>query len=189
MRTDEGCDGGVISVLAETGADPIPPVGHPDADAVTRVLARPVFVEEGDRRRRLLGRARGVLAALCVAYLVMLGVSVTALPTAGRPVAGVATPQHGRTAASTPARTAGRSAAAQDQIRLPVHPRATPDSDGDEPVAPLRRAPTPPPTRSLQAPLTLPPPTAQPTAPARHDRLSTTKTPKVPPTAKTRTPA
>ena len=178
MRTDEGCDGGVISVLAETGADPIRPLGHPDADAVTRVLARPVFVEEGDRRRRLLGRARGVLAALCVAYLVMLGVSVTALPTAGRPVAGVATPQHGRTAASTPARTAGRSAAAQDQIRLPVHPRATPDSDGDEPVVTLRRAPAPPLTRSLLSPPNRPGDSANdraadravPTRPPRHDQ-------------------
>jgi hypothetical protein len=191
MRTDEGCDGGVISVLAETGADPIRPLGHPDADAVTRVLARPVFVEEGDRRRRLLGRARGVLATLCLAYLVMLGVSVTALPTAGRPVAGVGTPQHGRTAASTPAGTASRSSAAQDLIRLPVHPRATLDSDGDEPVVPLRRAPAPPPTRSLPptpAPPT-PPLTARPTAPARHDRPGTTKTPRVPLTARTRTPA
>lgn len=183
----------MISVLAETGADPIRPLGHPDADAVTRVLARPVFVEEGDRRRRLLGRARGVLAALCVAYLVMLGVSVTALPTAGRPVAGVATPQHGRTAASTPARTAGRSAAAQDQIRLPVHPRATPDSDGDEPVVTLRRAPAPPLTRSLlsppKPPPATPPTTARAAAPSRHDRPGTTRTPKVPPTARTRTPA
>jgi hypothetical protein len=181
----------MINVLAEPGTDRIPPLGHPDADEVTRELTRPVFLDGGARRRWVLARAGGALAVLCVAYLVMLGVSFTALPTAGRPVAGVGTPQHGHTAASTPARTASRSSAAQDQIRLPVHPRATPDSDGDQPVVPLRRAPAPPPTRSLPptpAPPT-PPLTARPTAPARHDRPGTTKTPKVPPTARTRTPA
>jgi hypothetical protein len=193
MRTDEECDGGVISVLAEPGADRIPPLGHPDADEVTRVLTRPVFVEGGARRRRVLGRAGGALAVLCVAYLVMFGVSVTALPTAGRPVAGAGAAPSGPAAGSTPARA--RASAAQDQIRLPVRPRATPDSDGDEPAVPLRRAAAPPPTRSLPVPLTppppTPPPTARPTAPPRHDRdrPDTTKTRKVPATATTRTPA
>jgi LCP family protein required for cell wall assembly len=49
----------VISVLAEAGTDRIPPLGHPDADEVTRVLTRPVFLDGGARRRRVLARAPG----------------------------------------------------------------------------------------------------------------------------------
>jgi hypothetical protein len=177
----------VISVLAEPGTERIPPLGRTDADEVTCVLTRPVFLDGGARRRRIMVRAGGALAVLCVAYLVMLGVSVTALPTAGRPVAGAGAARHSPTAGSTPARASGRSSAAQEQMRLAVQPRATPDSDGDEPVVPPRRAPAPPPTRSLPAPPT-PPPTARPTAPPRHDhdRDRPTTTPK-PPTGATPT--
>lgn len=65
-------------VLADI-TEPIPPVlgdpGYP-----TGVLLSPVFVEGGARRRRLLARWGYVLAAACLTYLVMLGVSLTATP-------------------------------------------------------------------------------------------------------------
>jgi hypothetical protein len=65
-------------VLADI-TEPIPPVLG-DSGYPTGVLLSPVFVEGGAQRRRLLARWGYVLAAACLAYLVMLGVSLTASP-------------------------------------------------------------------------------------------------------------
>ncbi len=59
--------------------EPIPAVPG-DACYPTRVLFMPVFVDGGDRRRRMVVRGRYLAATACLAYLVMLGVSITASP-------------------------------------------------------------------------------------------------------------
>ena len=48
-----------------------------DADAVTQALVSPVFRNDSAGRRRWLRRAGCVITALCLAYLTMLGVSIT----------------------------------------------------------------------------------------------------------------
>jgi hypothetical protein len=65
-------------VLADI-TEPIPPVLD-DSGYPTGILLSPVFVEGGAQRRRLLARWGYVLAAACLAYLAMLGVSLTASP-------------------------------------------------------------------------------------------------------------
>jgi hypothetical protein len=65
-------------ILAD-GTEPIPVVLG-DSGYSTGVLLSPVFVEGGARRRRLLARWGYLTAAACLAYLVMLGVSLTASP-------------------------------------------------------------------------------------------------------------
>jgi hypothetical protein len=65
-------------VLADI-TKPIPPA-LADSGYPTGVLLSPVFVEGGARRRRLLTRWGYLLAAACLTYLVMLGVSLTASP-------------------------------------------------------------------------------------------------------------
>ncbi len=54
--------------------------------ADTLVLLRPVFVVEGNRRRRLLTRAGWLVAASCLVYLAMLGFVVVAVPIGRLPV-------------------------------------------------------------------------------------------------------
>lgn len=68
----------MTSVLADI-TEPIPLVLG-DSGYPTSVLLSPVFVEGGGRRRRLLARWGFLVAAACLAYLVMLGVSITASP-------------------------------------------------------------------------------------------------------------
>ncbi len=54
--------------------------------ADTQVLLRPVFVDEGNRRRRLLTRAGWLAAASCLVYLAMLGFVLVAVPIGRLPV-------------------------------------------------------------------------------------------------------
>lgn len=127
-------------VLADI-TEPIPLI-LTDSEYPTGVLLSPVFVEGGARRRRLVARWGCLAAAACLAYGVMLGVSLTASPvskprTATRPTPSVtgagappiSTPRLARPPAAT--RAAVDSDAAQDEplvlrLALPVTSRSAP---------------------------------------------------------------
>ena len=145
-----------------------------EAEAVTEVLISPVFRDGSSRRRRLLRRAGCVLAVLCVGYLVMLGVSITAVPILRTPSDTGTTrvvPAPGRTSAVA----ARRHPAVRAQARLSVPLMSVPDADDqDEGVVPARPTPSPvvAPTRAPQQA----PPT---TVVARHThQRAATSTPK-----------
>jgi hypothetical protein len=124
--------------LADTTA-PLPVVPS-DPGPPTIVLLEPVFFDDGARRRRLIGRGRFLAAAASVAYLGMLGVSVTALPVIkpgiARPVSAAVTPTTPAPPAAAPVpRPAAKAHTVVDQdaplvLRLvaPVTTRATPPS-------------------------------------------------------------
>jgi hypothetical protein len=61
------------------------------ADVTSRIVIRPVFVDDAGRRRKLIAGC-GYLAALaCIGYIVTVGISLTAGPTG--PLAAMADPQ------------------------------------------------------------------------------------------------
>lgn len=151
-------------------------------EAITQVLIRPVFRDGSARRQRLLRRAGCGIAALCLAYLTMLGVSITAVPV-------LRTPSDTGTARGLPAPTphapARRNPATRAQARLPAPNAVIPDIDRDDVILIMRPGPTPPatPTRVPQQA----PPT---TAPAHHTHQHAAKTPTATPAvATTRAPA
>ncbi len=141
------------------------PVVPGDRNYPTSVLFMPVFVGGGARRRRMLARGRDLAATACVAYLIMLGVSITASPvskpgsasrlTPGATGPGVAAPR------SPQARPAGpRAGEPVDTGR--TRPLADADAAQDALVlrpalsAPTQHAQPPPPTATRSA-LTAPP--------------------------------
>jgi hypothetical protein len=135
-----------FGVVADVPAGRRSPVGVLDVDEITRELIRPVFSDGGARRQRLMARVGGAVSALVLAYLLMLGVTITASPNSGRPVEGASAVMQGPTPPAAPS----RAPAAQAHVRDPVRPGAVPDDDRDEPVRALHaQAPTTPPAAAL----------------------------------------
>jgi hypothetical protein len=139
--------------------------GMGDVEVATQVLISPVFREGSDRRRRVLRRAGCGIAALCLFYLAMLGVSITAMPVLRMPL-GMATTR-GTPAAGPATRQRNPAVAA---ARLPAPRTTIPDvDDRDEFTPATTRAPTPTliTTRAAQT---------LPTPPAHHSHRRATKT-------------
>jgi hypothetical protein len=141
-----------------------------DAEAATEVLISPVFRHGAAQRRRLLRRCGCVVAALCLAYLVMLGVSITAVPVWHIPLDINTT--HGVPGAR-PA-TGRRHQAVAAEARLPTPRIAVPDVDDRDLAAAARPASTPAPTRTTHSPPT--PPTTPRRAHPTQQRTVTTST-------------
>jgi hypothetical protein len=149
-----------------------------DPDAVTRVLARPVFLAVGDRRRRLLARCGYGAAVLSLTYLAMIGFSLTSAP-AGRPAA------HAPAGTPTPAAPAAPPARPSTGAAPPLRPQAAALAEEALEFAEGARA-----TRVPRPPVATPAPgRVRPSttsgAPARGDRDDKTKRPaKASPTAR-----
>ncbi len=124
---------------------PIPSAALP-TEVTSRISLRPVFVDDGGRRKRVLVRAGYLAAAACIAYLIVVGVSLTAGP-AG-PLSGLAGPLAGVTppvvapepAKQPPRETAVRTAAPAVAVEPPPRRSAEPPLPTPAAAVPL---PTP----------------------------------------------
>ncbi len=157
------------------------------AEITARIAIRPVFVDDGGRRRRLIVGSGYLLAVACFAYIVVVGVSLTAAPSgpldrAPRTVAEAAAPP---AAASAPA-AAAAAAAAQTiapsaRTETLTRPTPTPTSVKVVTTTPARVAPTVAPTAATPEPpttttTTTTSPAAPTTTPCRPRRSCATRT-------------
>ena len=158
------------SAGSSTGQFPDPP-GDGDGSggdgSTTRMLVKPVFTRDSDRRRKLLVRGGYLAAAGCVAYLAMVLVSVFASPSA-RPEASVGSDADQTSVQQvTPERPSAKPSLPPAPARV-VRPAAP---------APVTRQPLPPPVTA--APTALPSASVAPSASAKPTKPpKSTKAPK-----------
>ena len=155
------------SAGSSTGQFPDPP-GDGDGSggdgSTTRMLVKPVFTRDSDRRRKLLVRGGYLAAAGCVAYLAMVLVSVFASPSA-RPEASVGSDADQTSVQQvTPERPSAKPSPPPAPARV-VRPAAP---------APVTRQP-PPATVAPTAPASA---TVAPSASAKPTKTPKTKAPK-----------
>jgi hypothetical protein len=137
-------------VLADI-TEPIPLVPT-NCRHLTGVLLSPVFVEGGARRRRVMARWGYLASAACLAYAVMLGVSLTA-SSVSKP-GSVTKPAAGVTGAGTPVTSPPRPARALPAPRTPVDRDAAQDTSPVLRLAlPLIRRPALPNTNASTRPV------------------------------------
>ncbi|HEX3257109.1 MAG TPA: hypothetical protein VHS35_01245 [Pseudonocardia sp.] len=159
------------SAGSSTGQFPDPP-GDGDGSggdgSTTRMLVKPVFTRDSERRRKLLVRGGYLAAAGCVAYLAMVLVSVFASPSA-RPAADASDADQTSVQQVTPERPSAKPSPPPAPARV-VRPAAP---------APVTRQP-PPATVAPTAPASA---TVAPSASAKPTKTPRTKAPKttVPP--------
>ena len=159
---------------AKTQKLPSIPAAAGPAEATSRIAIRPVFVDDGGRRKRVLVRTGYLAAAACIAYLVVVGISLTAGP-AG-PLAGLSEPLASIVApVEVPAPVPSTTREANVSTPAPATVRAVP-------TRPVPASPAPSPVTVAVLPVSVPATTEPTTAPAtrvRRTRTSRTTEPAV----------
>ena len=129
---------------AKTQKLPSLPAAAGHAEATSRIALRPVFVDDGGRRKRVLVRTGYLAAAACIAYLIVVGISLTAGPVG--PLAGLAEPLASIAApvvAPAPAQQPKREANVVTPAPAAVPSRAVATKPEPTPTAPVPAAVAP----------------------------------------------
>ncbi len=159
---------------AKTQKLPSIPAAAGPAEVTSRIAIRPVFVDDGGRRKRVLVRTGYLAAAACIGYLVVVGVSLTAGPVG--PLAGLAEPL---SSIAEPVVVPAPAPLPESEANVITPAPATVRAVPAKPV-PTSAAPVPVAVAPVSAAATAEPTTA-PSTRVRRTRASTAAEPKVEP--------
>jgi hypothetical protein len=128
----------------------------PSAETTTRIAIRPVFVDDGGKRRRLIVGGGYLVALACLGYIAVVGISLTAWPSgpldrAPQPLAEQSLPPGGAPAVVVPQAVAPLAPPTVRTENL-SRPTTTPTSVRVVATTPARIAPTVAPTAAAPAP-------------------------------------
>jgi hypothetical protein len=144
-----------------------------DAETTTKIAIRPVFVDDGGRRKRVLIRTAYVAVIACIGYMLVVGISLTAGPTG--PLAAFAGPLSGLSApvvepppASQPEPQANITTASPSAPT--TKPRATTAVRTPAPAVVVPPAPTTAPAAVTPTPTPSPTPTSRVRTPRSSER-------------------